>query len=176
MDPNGLRPATAAFAQPPVMAPPPPAPMRHSSSGGSAGGSIWGDPFFYLLAVGTLLTIIFAFMPLLDMFKVGNIGAQLERLQGDRMTAGPSGRGEGDSAERERLQKQIGDARISVQANRYWYAWFMMFAFFFVAAGSLGWIVSAAGGARRVVGSVLLCTEVGIVVIMYMIMGTVPRF
>jgi hypothetical protein len=80
-----------------------------------------------------------------------------------------------DRKEIERLEKDVADARISAMSSRYWYAWGMMLGFLVLAPAEIGYLCSKTSKAKRVIGTILLTLQAGVVFIVFMVMSIVGR-
>jgi len=125
----------------------------------------------YLLSVGTFLSILFLFLPLLDQAKIARREAEVAASEVD--TARRLREAKADD-EKKRIQ-EIGEKRrrdlreeadlirLSTRQADYWNHYGMMLGVLLVAFGALGYLTSGPTTARRVVGGVLLCSILALI-------------
>jgi hypothetical protein len=127
----------------------------------------------YLLLAGSLLVVIFLFLPLVDHASIGRAEAKIsaadaEQRRLDRALTADGKPSADDLKRRDEsrtewknkksdLEDLVQDAKTSAEGSRYWYTWGMMLGFMLLAAASIGYLRDPAK-IKRVVGSVIICS------------------
>lgn len=127
-----------------------------------------------MMIAGSFLVIIFLFQPVLDYFKISSIDAEIDRLNdGDsdiprKFRDRDEEPEKKDSSKIKELRKDLNEARLDAKESRYTYAWFMMFGFLLLAFAEIGYLVTGASKAKRVVGAILLTAQILLIFIAYL--------
>jgi predicted Zn finger-like uncharacterized protein len=120
----------------------------------------------YLLGVGTFLSILFLFLPLLDQAKVARREAEVTASEAETARRMREAKAEdekkriqesGDRRRRE-LREEADIVRLGTRQAEYWNHYGMMLGVLLVAFGAIGYVTSGQSTTRRVVGAVLLCS------------------
>jgi predicted Zn finger-like uncharacterized protein len=120
----------------------------------------------YLLGVGTFLSILFLFLPLLDEAKVARREAEVTASEAETARRMREAKAEdekkriqesGDKRRRE-LREEADIVRQGTRQAEYWNHYGMMLGVLLVAFGAIGYVTSGETMTRRVVGAVLLCS------------------
>jgi hypothetical protein len=146
-------------------------------------------------AVGSLLVIVFFFLPVIDQAKVARAEAKIsigdnriasarqdaEREISDRHLEGSQAderRKKFDNEERSwkldkaSQQAALDDLRAGARGSILWYDWGMMFAFILLALASLGFVVFGQTVAIRVVGGTVIVAQILLVFVKFLSAGS----
>jgi hypothetical protein len=116
-----------------------------------------------LFAMGTLLVILFVFLPVIDQAKVARAQARTR----DEAAAAPDKPAIGKGPEQ--AQKEVRDAENAAVLARYWYDWGMLAGFLLLAGGSLGYLGSPNSQIKRVLGCIILAGQLLLVFLIIVI-------
>jgi hypothetical protein len=122
---------------------------------------------------GTFLVILFAFLPVIDQAKVTRAQARVREeggIPGQKSVIspiGPSGKAEQPSKSKglDIAERALEDAENSANSMHYWYDWGMLFGFLLLAGGSLGFLGSPNAQIKRVLGCIILASQLILVFI-----------
>ena len=99
-----------------------------------------------LFGAGTLLVIVFVFLPVIDQAKVARAQA---RVRDDA----------GAAQDKAAAPKEVRDAESAAQLAHYWYDWGLLVGFLLLAGGSLGYLGSPNSPIKRVLGCIILAGQ-----------------
>lgn len=194
VDPEGIRLADGTGAQGNDVATS--AARRRTRMGNRALQGLWGritqDVPTFLFGLGAVFIILFLFNPLIDSAKLARVQAALtggeNRLQreiremrtpepGKTLSADEMKRIEEEvkkkqeawDKDKKELTADVEDRRMSNERAKYFYMWGMMLGFLFLAIAALGYLSPRQSTARRVVGSIVICAEVILIFIAFVI-------
>jgi hypothetical protein len=162
-------------------------------------GFVAGIVFTAFLAIGTLLAILFLFLPLINAADVARAEAKI--MAGDSRMARLRQDVENDIAgrgldpapakarreerlepeenkwktEKAQLEIDLDALKASVRSKLYGYHWGMMIACIFLGFGSLGYLVFGQTVTVRIVGGVMLVLEVGLVLVKFLAISAALR-
>jgi hypothetical protein len=139
----------------------------------------------WLFGAGALLVIVFLFLPLIDQAKIASRQAavsagelreaRLERAlleKKDRTPDDEEIRRKGREhwrKEKESLQEAVEETRINDQRAPYWHRWGMLAGFLLLAGAALGYLRPEQPTIRRVVGSIVILSEVVLIFIVFVL-------
>lgn len=165
---------------------------RKPARGGWGGISRFADRLPDLatgfFGIGAFLVIIFLFFPIINYAKVSRAKASIDagQLREDRLerelkqkveqgkSVSPADeelrKKARQSWEKEKTSLQADAEELTVDAKRsdYWYTWGMMLGFLFLAAAALGYLNPGQPGIRRVVGAIVIVSEVLLIFLKYL--------
>jgi ABC-type multidrug transport system fused ATPase/permease subunit len=146
-------------------------------------------------AIGSLLVILFLFLPVIDHDKIARAEAEvsandnrISRLRQEAEQDISLRKLEGAQAE-ERMRKvddeeaqwnidkakeltKLEGQKAALRGHPYWYDWGMMFAFILLALSSLGYVVFGQTATVRVMGAVVIIGQILLVFIKYLWAGS----
>jgi hypothetical protein len=171
---------------------PPPKPKK---AGGGFGRKFSGlgqgfmesaDPATILYGLGAFLTILFLFLPLIDLARSARIQGNMELGQVEENRAqrayteaavkktpteqATKARDEAREAwekERASLADDKDESNAHGHKANYWYLWGMMFGFLLLAFGSMGYLSPNQSTVRRVMGCITLAGQLVMIFIMF---------
>jgi len=143
----------------------PPSPIK------DAFAPILADPFSLLMLAGTMVVIFFLFQPILDGQKISRIDVNISRLVDE-------GRENKDKIkenedEIKELKEDKREATYDAREAGYVYTWFMLLGFLLLAVAEIGYLVTGAAKSKRVVGAILLSTQLLLVFMRYFVGSTI---
>lgn len=170
-------------------APPPPrAKAKRAAAGGGGGMNLdlmqmvkdFGGVWSFLFGFGAFLVIWFMFMPIIGQAHVRSREAELsaaardhkayiKRLEKDNQTSKIEDAQKSYDKRAEELQDKVEAQRTSNASSGYMERYGMLFGFVFLMVGSLGWLMPGQTLVRRVVGAVVLASEMVLVFIYFII-------
>lgn len=162
------------------------------------------DSFTWLFGSGLVLVILFLFLPLIDQAKISARQAAIDRGNskiyggsGSRKPAFPGGppgvmeeppkdkkddakdkekeRKQWEETDKPKLMEEVEDARYSARTWLRWYSWGMMFGFICLGLAGLGYLSPQQTTIRRVVGSIVVCAQVLLIFIAFVIASSIAR-
>jgi hypothetical protein len=143
--------------------------------------------FTILFGMGTVLIIVFVFLPLLDSAYVSRqktllwaVESPVQRLQQELTVKFPGGKPVEQGAkenqeklvnslkaaqsqyekEKQALDESLERAQIHAALAGFWYRWGMLVGYVLLAIGSIGYLHPRQPTTRRVVGAVIICAQV----------------
>lgn len=117
-----------------------------------------------LFGAGTVLVILFVFLPVIDQAKVARAQTRV-RDEGGGGAQEKAGAGKG----LEQAQKELRDVENAAQFARYWYDWGLLLGFLLLAGGSMGYLGSPNSQIKRVLGCIILASELLLVFLIVVI-------
>lgn len=134
-----------------------------------------------LFGFGAFLVIVFLFMPIIGVAAVDRAQGAVERVDLQWKTKEREMRKEKKQEEeitkaredfykkrdKEALDEDVGYERVSNKRSRWFEMYGMMFGFLFLMAGSIGYMMPEQTGVRRILGTVVLGTQVLIIFIVF---------
>jgi len=126
--------------------------------------------------VGAVLVIVFTFFPVLDQLRHSRYRADIKaqetafhREDRDRTSPLPSDTKKARDKKLEELNDSADDHEASMMYSGWWYGWGMLFGFLLLAAASIAWMGSNHSRTHRVVAAIVICTELLLVFIVYVV-------
>lgn len=160
------------------------------------GDVIGTDLAIWLFGAGAVFVIIFLFFPLIDQAKIARRTAhissgdreqerldqklELKKKRTDKDKEKETEKIEAEEKERKKtrekwddrkleLQSDVDDAQFSFRMSNYWYSWGMMIGFLLLAIASLCFLTPGQTTSRRVVGSIVICAQMLLIFIAFVI-------
>lgn len=158
------------------------------------GDVIGADLATWLFGAGAVFVIIFLFFPLIDQAKITRRTAhissgdkeqerldqklELKKKKSDKDKE--SEKLEAEEKERKKTREKwddrklelladVDDAQFSFRMANYWYSWGMMIGFLLLAIASLSFLTPGQTTSRRVVGSIVICAQMLLIFIAFVI-------
>ena len=188
----------SAIPQPtPMYTPSPtPAPLAVEStprfSRGMPMNQLKDQLFTLLFGAGTVLILVFLFLPLIDLASSARQAAKSEigdlrinRAEADlterkvSRTSDEWKRFDDDKKawdkEKPGLLLDAEEARIDMRKSRYWHTWGMLVGFLLLSVASIGYLNPNEAKVRRVVGAIVICSILLLVFLAFVIQSAVGR-
>lgn len=146
---------------------------RASAMGGQMLGSLGADLGTFVFGAGALLVILFMFFPLLDQFHASRLHAKARAKQAEYMRDSSSGPNESQRKEIKKMEEEADDQSNEAGMNRWRDGWGMLVGFLVLAAAAVMWLQPDQPKARKVVGGIIICAQLLLVFIVYVVMSVV---
>jgi hypothetical protein len=183
---------------------PPPQPEETPGMQPAQEGGVFSLLLTLLFGIGAVLVIVFLFLPVLDQTRILGKNAEIEQgdrkerranegdLDKDRLPSWPPEPKDKDKESTEEsktrkgekiawkkqkkaLTEQVDELRIGARRSLYGYTWGMLAGFLCLAVASVGFLGPNQGRTRRVVGSIVICAQVLLIFLTYLIASTATR-
>lgn len=132
--------------------------------------------FDLLFGTGAVLVILFTFFPVLDQLRhvrytadIDALRTQFKREDRDRTAPLSADNQKARDKKLQDAQDAADDEAASLMYSGWWYGWGMLLGFLMLIVASIAWLNASYSRTHRVVAAVVICTELLLVFIVYVV-------